>query len=271
MNDTFAALGLLDWKPLLAALLLPPVPWLLLLLLGWWWRRHRPVVARLCMVLALAGLWICHCQGFGRLIERELSVVPALSPNRVAEIRRNLPPAKTAVVILGNGVNTLAPEFGEAHLAPASMERLHYGLWLSRQLQLPVLFSGGSGHAQPEGPREAQVAARLATRDYGRAIRWLEIESHDTRDNARRSVQMLKDDGISHVVLVTHGWHMRRSLRAFEQESLRQGINLQIQPAPMGMAARSEAVNALHWLPSPDGYRRVHQALREYIGLLAGA
>ncbi|OYU85860.1 MAG: hypothetical protein CFE45_25300 [Burkholderiales bacterium PBB5] len=73
------------------------------------------------------------------------------------------------------------------------------------------------------------------------------------------------------VVLVTHGWHMRRSLRAFEQEAVRQGAHLQIQPSPMGMPARSEAVTALHWLPSPEGYRRVHQALREYIGLLAGA
>jgi uncharacterized SAM-binding protein YcdF (DUF218 family) len=271
VNDTFATLGLLEWKPLAAALLLPPVPWLVLLLMGWWWRRYRPVVARLCMVLALSGLWLCQTQGLGRLIERELSVAPALSPSRVAEIRRNLPVGKVAVVILGSGANLLAPEYGEAHLAPTSMERLHYGLWLSRQLQLPVLFSGGAGHAQPDGPREAQVAARIAARDYGRTLRWLEGESHDTRDNARRSVQMLKDDGITQVVLVTHGWHMRRSQRAFEQEAVRQGVNLQIQPAPMGMPARSEAVTALHWLPSPDGYRRVHQALREYIGLLAGA
>ncbi len=271
VNDAFAAFGLLDWKPLAAALLLPPVPWLLLLLVGWWWRRYRPVVARLCMVLALAGLWLCHCQGLGRLLERELSALPALSPTRVVEIKRNLPSGKTAVVILGGGANLLTPEYGEAHLATASMERLNYGLWLSRQLQLPVLFSGGAGHAQPDGAKEAQVAARVASRDYGRTLRWLESESHDTRDNARRSVQMLKDDGVTHVVLVTHGWHMRRSLRAFEQEAARQGANLQIQAAPMGMPARSETVTALHWLPSPEGYRRVHQALREYIGLLAGA
>ncbi len=271
MNDAFATLGLLDWKPLITALVLPPVPWLLLLLLGWSWRRVRPVFGRLCMVLALVGLWLCHCQGLGRLLERQLSVAPAIAPTRLVEIKRSLPAGKAAVVVLGSGANLLAPEYGEAHLSPASMARLHYGLWLSRQLQLPVLFSGGAGHAQPDGPREAEVAARIASRDHGRSLRWLESESHDTRDNARRSVKLLMDDGISHIVLVTHGWHMRRSQRAFEQEAIRQGANLQIEPAPMGMPARSEAVTILQWLPSPDGYQRVHQALREYIGLLAGA
>jgi uncharacterized SAM-binding protein YcdF (DUF218 family) len=271
VRDTLAALDLLQWKPVLTALALPPMPWLLLLLLAWWWRRRRPLLGHLSLALALLGLWLSQCQGTARLLENQLSAAPALSPNRVLDLRRSLAAGKTAVVVLGNGTRPLAPEYGEAHLSAASMERLHYGLWLARQVQAPLLFSGGVGYAQADGPAEAQVAARVAARDWGRPLRWVEADSRDTRENARLSVAMLKADGVSQALLVTHGWHMRRAQRAFEQEAALQGAGLQIQPAPMGMQARSEPGTPLHWLPSPEGYRRVHQALREIAGLLVGA
>jgi uncharacterized SAM-binding protein YcdF (DUF218 family) len=153
---------------------------------------------------------------------------------------------------------------------PGSMERLHYGLWLGRQLQAPVMVSGGIGRAQTLGSAEADVAARIASRDYGRTLRWLENASVDTRDNARKSLQLLRSEGITEVFLVTHGWHMRRSLRAFTEEAAKLGFATRIVPAPMGMAA-DDGQPLLQWLPSPDGYRRVHQVLREMLGWLAGA
>ena len=40
-------------------------------------------------------------------------------------------------------------------------------------------------------------------------------ESRDTRENAARTLALLKPAGIDHIVLVTHGYHMPRALRAF--------------------------------------------------------
>ena len=271
MNETFATLGLLDWKPVIGVLLLPPVPLLVLLLLAWRWHARRPVAATLLLLFSLLALWLSQCQAVGRLLERQLAVAPTLSTPRLAELRRSAAKGKPVVLVLGGGTQALAPEYGEAHLTDGALQRLHYALWLGRQLQAPVMASGGVGLAAPPGaPAEAEVAARIASRDYGRNLRWLETASRDTRENARRSLQMLKTEGITEIVLVTHGWHMRRALRAFQQEAALAGYAGQIVPAPMGLGSDS-STPLLQWMPSPEGQRRVHQALREVLGLLSGA
>ncbi len=271
MNDIFATFGLLDWKPVVSALLLPPVPLLLLLLLAWWWQRRRPALATVLLMFCVGTLWFSQCQITGELLERQLSVAPSLSSQRLAELRRSAGDGKTAIVVLGGGVKPLASEYGESLLGTLSSERLHYALWLARQVPAPMLFSGGRGWALPDAPAEATVAARMASRDYGRTLRWLEAESHDTRGNARFSLQLLQKEGIAQVLLVTHGWHMRRALRAFNEEVAHSGMTLRVVPAPMGLVADRLLPPLQRWLPTAEGNQRVRQALREWIGLAAGA
>jgi len=271
LNDLFATLGLLEWKPWVAALLLPPVPLLGLLLLAWWWQRRRPALATLLLLGSVLALWFSQCQVTGALLEGPLTSTPSLSMQRIAELRRAGADGRAAVVVLGGGARPLASEYGESHLDNNAMERLHYGLWLSRQLAVPALFSGGTGWAQQDTPAEASIAARIASRDYGRNLRWVEADSQDTRGNARLSLPLLQKDGITQVVLVTHGWHMRRALRAFDEEAQRMGMALRVVPAPMGLVADRHLSVLQRWVPSTDGHRRVRQALREWIGLAAGA
>lgn len=270
MNDLIATFGLLDWKPLVGALLLPPVPLMVLLLLSWRWRARRPAGATLLLLLTLVLLWLSHTQAVGRFLERQLAVTPTLSATRLAELRREVARGRPLVLMLGGGTIPLAPEYGEAHLSDRALQRLHYALWLGRQLPAPVMASGGIGLAQTGGPAEAEVAGRLAARDYGRPLRWLETESRDTRGNARRSLQLIRSEGVTHLFVVTHGWHMRRALRAFEREAAESGFSGRIIAAPMGMGASGESA-LLQWLPSAEGNRRVQQSLRELLGLLMGA
>jgi len=63
---------------------------------------------------------------------------------------------------------------------------------------------------------------------------------------------------------VTHGWHMPRAQKAFEQVA---AGSVRIQPAPMGMARRIDTP-ALDWLPTAAGYTSVNRALRELAALL---
>ncbi|MBN8510664.1 MAG: YdcF family protein, partial [Burkholderiales bacterium] len=163
-----------------------------------------------------------------------------------------------------------APEYGDANLGVDSTARLRYGLWLARETGLPVAFSGGVGHAAVDGPAEAEIAARIAARDFGRPLRWAESGSRDTRENAEHSVALLRRSGVNRIVLVTHGWHMARSAQAFEQAALRQGVGLAIVPAPMGLG-EGDLRGVLHWLPSLAGYRLTTVVLREWLGRLAGA
>ena len=268
MNDTFAALGLLQWKPVIGALLLPPTPLLLLLMLSW--RLRRRPAGGLLLGLSITGLWLCNCEAVGTWLERRLVAPSALTLAQMADLRRTLVGRKPVVLVLGGGVVALAPEYAEAHLAERSVQRLHYGLWLARQVQAPVMVSGGAGREHNSRPAEATVAGRIANRDYGRPLKWLEAGSSDTRENARLSLRLLAKEGVTDVLLVTHGWHMPRALRAFQQEAARTGFQARLMAAPMGLAAPQTSL-LLQWLPSSDGQRRVNDALHEMVGLLAGA
>ena len=271
VNHLLTSFGLLDWKPLLGALLLPPVPLLLLLLLAWVWRGRHVLLAGLTLALALPGLWFSQCLVTAALLERSLASSPVLDPTRLAALRPIWHAERSVELVLGGGVRPLAAEYGEPQPSAQSMERLHYGLWLGRQLQTPVMVSGGSGHGQLAGPSEAKVAARIASRDYQQPLRWQEGQSRDTRENARHSVQLLRQQGISDVLLVSHGWHMQRARRNFEREAALAGIALRIVPAPMGMLDLEAIPVALRWVPSIEGHQRVRQALHEWLGWWAGA
>jgi uncharacterized SAM-binding protein YcdF (DUF218 family) len=273
VNELFVILGIQSWKPVLTALALPPLPWLLLMLVGarmMFWRRS---MAWLVMLLGAAGVWLCCTTGLGYWLERSaLKPPPPLAPERIEEIKRiaNTAGNKVAIVILGGGREAMAPEYGLANLNHRSLQRLHYGVWLARQTGAPILFSGGIGHADSVGVSEAEAAARIAERDYGKAISWTESESRDTRENAVRSVAMLKPAGITDLVLVTHGYHMPRAMRAFQIEAQRAASPIRVWPAPMGLAQPSERAT-LHWLPSSEGFDRVRVTVHELAGLLFGA
>lgn len=271
VNELLARLSLLDWKPLLTPLLLPPVPWLVLLLLAWAWRSRHALLSGLTLGLALLGLWFSQCLVSAAVLERSLAVSPALTPARLADLRKSWPKERAVVLVLGGGVRPLAAEYGESQLTDLSMARLHYGLWLGRRLQTPVMFSGGAGRAQPGGPAEAEVAARIAARDYGQPLRWQESLSRDTNENARLSLLLLREQGITDVLLVTHASHMQRARRNFEREAALAGFALRLVPAPMGQLDLSAIPTALRWMPSEEGNRRVRQALHEWLGWFAGA
>lgn len=273
MNDLFVLLGIQSWKPVVTALVLPPVPWLLVMFIGarmMYWRR---TVSWLVIVLGAAGLWLCCTSAVGNWLEQVALKPPApLSTERINEIKKlaGTAPSKVAIVVLGGGREPMAPEYGVSNLKDTSLQRLHYGIWLSRQTAAPLMFSGGIGHGSAVGATEAEAAVRIAERDYGRPLTWSEGESRDTRENAVRSVAMLKTAGISDIVLVTHGFHMRRAVRAFQLEAQRAESPMRIWAAPMGLASPGENPT-LRWLPSNDGFRRVRSVLHELGGLLMGA
>jgi uncharacterized SAM-binding protein YcdF (DUF218 family) len=274
LNDLVMQYGLGGWKPVLTALLLPPVPLLLLMLLGALLVRRRPGWGWLLLLAGTAGIWLSSTTAVGETLQRQLQHPSrALSLQDLQQLqapRRSAAPPTSAIVVLGAGREAYAPEYGTPNLPPLAMERLRYGLWLARETSLPVAFSGGTGHAQADGPAEADVAALIAARDFNRPLKWIDTGSRDTRENAAASVATLRAAGVTRIVVVTHGWHMRRSLRAFEQAISASGGGIAVQAAPVGLA-RAESPDVLHWLPSNDGFSATRNALREYLGLLVGA
>jgi uncharacterized SAM-binding protein YcdF (DUF218 family) len=273
VNELLLSLDASGWKPLFAALLLPPLPLILLVLLGSWWLYRRRPVGWLLVLPACFALWLCGTVAFGDALARLLVRPPApLDAEAVATLKQAgaAQPGSVAIVVLGGGRETLAPEYGMSNLSPVSLTRLRYGLWLHRATGLPVAFSGGIGHAAAGVAPEAEVAARVAAQEFGRTLKWIEPQSRDTRENAAYTVGLLRGAGVRKIVLVTDGWHMQRARRAFEEDVARTGGGIEIVAAPMGLGAQIDNPG-LRWLPSSPGLTRVREVLREWIGLHAGA
>lgn len=268
MNDLFLHFGIESWKPAIAVLLLPPVPFIVLVLLGARVLARRWALGWLLVLLGTLGLWLGSTWAVGNALTHWLVTPPrVLTQGDIEEIRRA---PKTAIVVLGGGRRLLAPEYGVSQLNPRSIERLRYAVWLARETQLPLAFSGGVGHGAPAGPTEAEIAARVAEREFRLPLRWTEAESRDTRENAIRSVALLHAQGIEQIVLVTHDYHMRRAARNFSRAIERAGVRMDLVAAPMGLPA-SGRLDAMDWMPTSVGFERVRLSLHEWIGLLAGA
>jgi uncharacterized SAM-binding protein YcdF (DUF218 family) len=268
MNDLLVSGGVVSWKPVLEALLMPPVPLLLLVLIGARLMFRRRLLAWLLILAGVVGIWLMCTTAAGIWMTRILLTPPhALGSSDIAELKRQ---PKTAIVVLGAGRRPLAPEYGLSTLKPLTLERLRFGLWLARETGLPVAFSGGVGHGAEPGPSEAEIAARIAEREFGRALRWTEGQSRDTTENGIRSVALLQGEGIEHIVLVTHAFHMRRALGAFERALQRSNARMTLVAAPLGADTGGRVV-ATDWLPSTEGFQMTRIALHEWIGRLAGA
>lgn len=269
MNSLLALMGIESWKPIVTALLLPPVPLLLLTLIGVRLILSRRGLGWFVVLFSVAMIWLSACTGSASLLTRlALRAPPVLSADRLQALKADaLAKRPVAIVVLGGGMEALAPEYGVSSLRSQSLERLRYGVWLGRETGLPVAFSGGVGWAQLDAKPEAQIAAQIAASEYGRPLKWIEDNSRDTRENAGRTIALLKPQGIRRIVLVTHGYHMPRALRNFEQAA---GTEVQIEAAPMGMAQRGDRP-LLDWIPTTDGFQDTRNILRELVGLAVGA
>ena len=270
VNQLFLLLGIESWKPFVTALLLPPVPLIVLMLLGARLILPRRGLGWLLVILSSVLLWLTSTTGVAHLLGRSLlSLPPALSPARIAELRAQVQARQpTAIVVLGAGLQPVAPEYGVSNLTDRSVERLRYGIWLSRQTGAPIAFSGGVGFAQAGASTpEAQIAQRIATQEFGQPLKWLEERSRDTRENAALTIALLKTQGITQVLLVTHDVHEPRALRAFREAA---PDTMQIVAAPLGTLALRPP-GAIAWLPTGDGFVKVRDVLREALGRLFGA
>jgi uncharacterized SAM-binding protein YcdF (DUF218 family) len=243
-------------KPLLTLLVLPPAGPLLLALAGVLWSLRRPATGLVLVAISVLALWFVSCNGVAVwLSQHALPPMQALTPAQVAGLRAS---GVQGIVVLGGGLDLLAPEYGESQPAGASVGRVRYGAWLARQTGLPLGFTGGGVHGMGPEWSEADAARRMALKDYGMTLRWVETESRDTYENASLTRELLARDGVRHVAIVTNAWHMPRSVRTFE------AAGLQVTAAPMGYVVPRESPIP-EWLPTALGLQSSQYVLREWL------
>jgi uncharacterized SAM-binding protein YcdF (DUF218 family) len=238
--------------------LLPPLLIILCLWLGLaLWRCGSGRFARLLVLLATLALTLLSSPLVADLLARRVEPYPALTDEAIAAAVSG---GVQAIVVLAGGYDR-AEEYGGLSVNTLSLQRLRYGVWLHRRSGLPVALVGGRVYAHT--PSEAALMQEVLEGEYGLAARWVEGHSRNTAENARRAAALLAADGVSRVFLVTHAFHMPRSLEQFRARGL------DAVPAPTGfLAGRTWRFSARRLLPAASALQRSYLALHEMLGRL---
>ncbi len=249
-------------RNVLVILLLPPCAPLLLiglgLLLRRWWRWAAVLTGWLLA-------WAFSTEAFVDTMAQRWAPMPS-SAQTVQSLSPWAQQAHTVVLVVGGGLSRGAHADGTYDLKFETQERLRRGLWWAKRLSLPAAYTGGiAPNALPDQPTEARIAARVAREEYGFPLAWVEDQSVDTRDNARRSAVLLRAQGIRQVVLVTHGMHMRRTLRAFHEAA----PEIEFRPAAVTRDPGNGYILS-DFFPSSSGVQRGRYLAYEVVGYLAG-
>jgi uncharacterized SAM-binding protein YcdF (DUF218 family) len=162
-----------------------------------------------------------------------------------------------AIVVLGGDVRAGDGADIPDRLGPLSLERVVFGAQAHRQLQLPVVVSGGTlpgAHSSQAALMKAALEGDLAV-----PVAWSEEASRTTWENALYTARLLLPEKLTTVVLVTHAWHLPRALWSFE----RVGLKALPWPAPRTALRHAEVGD---FLPSLAALHDTSYALHEMIG-----
>lgn len=242
------------FSKLVAAWLLPPGGLFLAIVLG---LLLRPAARRLGNLLLWGGLVTFVALSLGPvagLLMRGLDRYPAVTVEALEQHRPE------AIVVLAAGRQDAA-EFGGETVADDTLERLRYGVRLYRATGLPLLFSGGSVAGDDELSL-AFLMKETSVDDFRVPVVWIEEESRNTWENAKYSAAILEHEGIGRILLVTHAYHMPRSMASFE------AAGLEPLAAPLDVPMPWEEMDVFDWVPSTKALRGSAIALHEYLGLL---
>ncbi len=228
-----------------AALALPPASLALVALLALLLLRGR--AGRALALLALVALVLLSLPVVSMALLASLDV----PPDTGAE------PFPQAIVVLGGDVDRMGDPPG-ASLGSLSLERVRAGAALHRQTGLPVLVSGGVVDDLPL--TVGRLMAESMAADFNVPVRWTEAASPTTWENAEYSGSMLAAAGVSRVYLVTHAWHMRRSLLAFRRAGVG-AVPAPVRPDPWPRFRAGE------FLPRASAWVSSFYAMHEWVGL----
>jgi uncharacterized SAM-binding protein YcdF (DUF218 family) len=220
------------------------------------------------IVLAIMFLWLCSTRYMALPLVRSLEW-------------RYLPlpdiPAADVIVVLGGG--TESPQYPRPMVEiNAAGDRVIYAAELYKQGKASfILVSGGnipSLDARTTTPAE-DMSLILTMLGVPQEVIWLQPNSANTAQDALYCSQLLKDSGISRVILVTSAIHMPRAVQLFT------GAGIDVTPAPVDYTVTQEVWDNLwggNWqemvisaMPNASSLAQTTNAMKEYIGMFVNS
>jgi uncharacterized SAM-binding protein YcdF (DUF218 family) len=225
--------------------------------------RGRPRVQSILLIAALIILLVSSNRWVAFSLARSLEwrYLP-LNPVPQAEV----------IVVLGGG--TESEQFPRPSVEiNAAGDRVLYAARLYKEGKAPkILLSGGnitwlSGRTMTPADEMADL---LRLMDIPEEDIWLQPESQNTYEDALYSSQILKDNGVGRVLLVTSAMHMPRSMALFEH----QGIDVIAAPADFtvteagwqNLVTLDLQATLVNLLPNSSSLSLTTNAIKEYIG-----
>ena len=172
-------------------------------------------------------------------------------------------PVADAIVCLGGGAEPSQVEPSGLHLKSAA-DRLGAALFLLAQKKAPVLVLGGGGyeeagvmHSESDRVLDALQKAGMPT------DRMMSLGvCADTRDEALKTADLMKEKGWTRVLLVTSAYHMPRSVGTFEK------VGVAVVAVPSNYVSSVNRIGDLRWLhlPHSDAFSVFGGWFHELIG-----
>ncbi len=243
-----------ELKKLISSFLFPPGIFIFILLASaaWFMHHKRRGTALYCLILGLTVWALSTGPVSNRLLlglENGLAIPTPLKGD--------------VIILLGGGIHDGVPDLtGRGTPSDDMMVRVVTAVRAERQLQLPIIISGGVVYAGRSA--EAPVVRRILM-DLGVPAKHLLVEqkSRDTVENAEYCKEIVLRHGFRRPLLVTSAYHMRRSIDAFK----RAGLSVTPLPAQFRTGSDLPPIWA-DYLPTAGALMASSTALHEYVGLL---
>jgi len=227
--------------------------------------HKKPGWQRGILIIALLLLWMGSNRWVSYLLARSLEW-------------RSLPsettPHSEAIVLLGGGTESFDSPRPMTEINGAG-DRVLYAAKLYQDGAAPVILASGGNvafsSARGETPAQEMKDLLLLIGIPEGSI-WLQPSSQNTYEDALYSAEVLKENDIQEIILVTSAIHMPRSIALFEK----QGI--EVIPAPVDFTITEQNWQAvfkpdldeffLQLLPSSSALGLTTNVLKEYLGML---
>jgi uncharacterized SAM-binding protein YcdF (DUF218 family) len=261
-------------RNLISELLTPPGIWIVWVLLMLFLIKKHELIKKALIMVGLVMIWVTSTNYFAVQFTNLAGYwltwpAPLPEENMLSDLTKSgtqLNHQLQAIIILGGGRRKGAIEvptdYHQQDLSSDSLQRLRYGARLAKQINLPILVTGGApDKTDLKDLTEAQVMKIVLEKEYSISPKWIEDQSNTTQENALRSSEILKKDAIQSIYLVTHFWHMPRAKAVFENQGLK------VVEAPMGFYQK-KAFTPLDFYPSTEGFQRTRWVWHEILGNL---